>query len=181
MIGVQVKFDGCGPANNLTRWAELINHTGHAMTIENCHWGGTVPTGVPASMPRLEYAVCDPGAAAQAGFAYDDATNAVTREGLCADGGGSSSIGGSVHGGGGGGGGGSEAASRNFNDDIHGSRTNGHTTWETPGQQAHASATLRMVPCDGSQHQAWDYSPGASQRHITASRGLGISQLRQQS
>jgi hypothetical protein len=42
-----VKFDGCGPSNNLTRWAELINATGHAVLIEDCHWGNTVPTGKP--------------------------------------------------------------------------------------------------------------------------------------
>ena len=40
-----LKLDGCGPANNLTRWAELINETGTPIAIENCHWGQTVPTG----------------------------------------------------------------------------------------------------------------------------------------
>ena len=28
-----VKFDGCGPANNLTRWAELINASGHRTAL----------------------------------------------------------------------------------------------------------------------------------------------------
>ena len=42
-----LKLDGCGPANNLTRWAEVINASGHAMLVENCHWGQTVPHGKP--------------------------------------------------------------------------------------------------------------------------------------
>jgi hypothetical protein len=40
-----VKLDGCGPSNNLTRWAEVLNATGKAVLIEDCHWGSTVPTG----------------------------------------------------------------------------------------------------------------------------------------
>ena len=42
-----LKLDGCGPALNLTRWAEVINASGHAVLIENCHWGKTVPLGKP--------------------------------------------------------------------------------------------------------------------------------------
>lgn len=34
-----VKFDGCGMMCNLTRYAELMNATGAAYEIENCHWG----------------------------------------------------------------------------------------------------------------------------------------------
>ena len=36
-----------GPANNLSRWAEVINASGHAVSVENCHWGQTVPHGKP--------------------------------------------------------------------------------------------------------------------------------------
>lgn len=50
-----LKLDGCGPNNNLTRWAELINETGHAITIENCHWGSTVPTGKPPPQQRRQH------------------------------------------------------------------------------------------------------------------------------
>merc|ERR1712046_251324 len=38
-----VKLDACGPYTNLTWWYQLINETGHAMLIENCHWGGEAP------------------------------------------------------------------------------------------------------------------------------------------
>eukprot|EP01059_Diplonema_ambulator_P031670 TRINITY_DN588_c0_g3_i1.p1 TRINITY_DN588_c0_g3~~TRINITY_DN588_c0_g3_i1.p1 ORF type:complete len:430 (+),score=134.63 TRINITY_DN588_c0_g3_i1:49-1338(+) len=38
-----VKLDGCGQFRNLTWWAELLNQTGTAIMIENCHWGETVP------------------------------------------------------------------------------------------------------------------------------------------
>lgn len=37
------KFDACGPLMNLTLWAELMNSTGEAMMVENCHWGGERP------------------------------------------------------------------------------------------------------------------------------------------
>lgn len=40
-----LKLDGCGPADNLTRWNEIINATEHAVMVENCHWGLTVPRG----------------------------------------------------------------------------------------------------------------------------------------
>lgn len=38
-----VKFDSCSMFHNLTRWAELINATGHPVLIENCHQGGLTP------------------------------------------------------------------------------------------------------------------------------------------
>jgi len=38
-----VKLDGCGAQKDLELWANLINATDHAITIENCHWGHTVP------------------------------------------------------------------------------------------------------------------------------------------
>ena len=34
-----VKFDGCGAATNMTRYAMLMNATGKAYATENCHWG----------------------------------------------------------------------------------------------------------------------------------------------
>lgn len=39
-----VKLDGCGTQRDLDLWSELINKTGRPIMIENCHWGGTVPT-----------------------------------------------------------------------------------------------------------------------------------------
>ena len=38
-----VKLDGCGAQRDLDLWATLINKTGKAIEIENCHWGGTIP------------------------------------------------------------------------------------------------------------------------------------------
>eukprot|EP00729_Bicosta_minor_P003802 gene3802-21200_t len=38
-----LKLDSCGQFNNLTLWAEELNKTGVAVTIENCHQGGMVP------------------------------------------------------------------------------------------------------------------------------------------
>ena len=38
-----VKLDNCGAQKDLELWADLINATDHAVTIENCHWGHTVP------------------------------------------------------------------------------------------------------------------------------------------
>jgi hypothetical protein len=38
-----VKFDSCSMFHNLTRWAELINETGHPVLIENCHQGAYTP------------------------------------------------------------------------------------------------------------------------------------------
>lgn len=38
-----IKLDGCGKQKDLDLWADLINATGKAITIENCHWGQTVP------------------------------------------------------------------------------------------------------------------------------------------
>lgn len=32
-----VKIDNCGPAHNVTRWAELFNASGRPMRIESCH------------------------------------------------------------------------------------------------------------------------------------------------
>lgn len=34
-----VKFDGCGRMCNMTMYASLMNNTGKAFAIENCHWG----------------------------------------------------------------------------------------------------------------------------------------------
>eukprot|EP01047_Picozoa_sp_COSAG01_P027959 COSAG01_NODE_1863_length_9037_cov_37.811591_11_plen_333_part_00 len=73
-----VKFDGCGPADNLTRWAELINRTGQPVLVEDCHWGQTVPTGVPVSQLTLSAELCDPATPAQRGFRYNRHTKAVT-------------------------------------------------------------------------------------------------------
>jgi len=39
-----IKLDGCGRQLDLDKWANLINKTGRAVMIENCHWGNTVPT-----------------------------------------------------------------------------------------------------------------------------------------
>lgn len=38
------KLDGCAKEYNLTLWADLLNATGRAFLIENCHWGYTLPT-----------------------------------------------------------------------------------------------------------------------------------------
>jgi len=38
-----VKLDGCGAQRDLDLWSSLINKTGKAIEIENCHWGGTIP------------------------------------------------------------------------------------------------------------------------------------------
>jgi len=40
----EVKLDGCGEFLNLTLWAQLLNASGRPVLIENCHWGGDVPT-----------------------------------------------------------------------------------------------------------------------------------------
>jgi len=34
-----VKFDGCGAATNMTKYAEYMSHTGRSYATENCHWG----------------------------------------------------------------------------------------------------------------------------------------------
>jgi alpha-galactosidase len=39
-----VKLDGCGTQRDLDKWSQLLNATGRPVMIENCHWGGTVPT-----------------------------------------------------------------------------------------------------------------------------------------
>eukprot|EP00933_Yihiella_yeosuensis_P005239 TRINITY_DN109718_c0_g1_i1.p1 TRINITY_DN109718_c0_g1~~TRINITY_DN109718_c0_g1_i1.p1 ORF type:complete len:443 (+),score=87.47 TRINITY_DN109718_c0_g1_i1:73-1401(+) len=39
-----VKLDGCGTQLDLDLWSGLINASGRPVTIENCHWGNTVPT-----------------------------------------------------------------------------------------------------------------------------------------
>ena len=56
-----LKLDGCGPANNLSRWAEVINASGHAVSVENCHWGQTVPHGKPPDDSRLGVGPDDDG------------------------------------------------------------------------------------------------------------------------
>jgi len=38
-----IKLDNCGRQRDLQLWSDLINATGKAMMIENCHWGLTVP------------------------------------------------------------------------------------------------------------------------------------------
>ena len=38
-----VKLDNCGQFRDLTWWAKLMNETGRAILIENCHWGSTIP------------------------------------------------------------------------------------------------------------------------------------------
>ena len=38
-----VKLDGCGKELDLTLFAALMNKTGKAIEIENCHWGNTIP------------------------------------------------------------------------------------------------------------------------------------------
>ena len=71
----------CGPADNLTRWAELINASRHPLLIENCHWGQAVPTGVPLSTLQLVYEPCDPGSASQTGFHFDAGSRALVKAG----------------------------------------------------------------------------------------------------
>jgi alpha-galactosidase len=39
-----IKLDGCGEFRDLDKYARLFNKTGRRVTIENCHWGGTVPS-----------------------------------------------------------------------------------------------------------------------------------------
>jgi hypothetical protein len=34
---------GCGKEYDLDLWASLLNATGKAFLIENCHWGDTLP------------------------------------------------------------------------------------------------------------------------------------------
>jgi len=38
-----VKIDGCGPSHDLMEWSDLLNKTGKAMMIENCHDNTTFP------------------------------------------------------------------------------------------------------------------------------------------
>eukprot|EP00040_Diaphanoeca_grandis_P044837 m.271969 g.271969 ORF g.271969 m.271969 type:complete len:602 (+) comp98455_c0_seq1:225-2030(+) len=38
-----VKFDGCGRMCNMTFYAQLMQETGKAYEIENCHWGDCTP------------------------------------------------------------------------------------------------------------------------------------------
>ena len=38
-----IKLDGCGEFLNLTVFADLMNKTGKAILIENCHWGRDGP------------------------------------------------------------------------------------------------------------------------------------------
>mmetsp|Transcript_7156 Transcript_7156/g.21869 ORF Transcript_7156/g.21869 Transcript_7156/m.21869 type:complete len:443 (-) Transcript_7156:205-1533(-) len=38
-----IKLDGCGTQYDLGLWQRLLNGTGRPITIENCHWGRTVP------------------------------------------------------------------------------------------------------------------------------------------
>jgi len=38
-----VKLDGCGAQLDLQKWSDLIDATGKAILIENCHWGDTIP------------------------------------------------------------------------------------------------------------------------------------------
>jgi hypothetical protein len=38
-----IKLDGCGKEYDLDLWASLLNATGRAFLIENCHWGDTLP------------------------------------------------------------------------------------------------------------------------------------------
>ena len=42
-----VKLDSCGAQENLTLYAQLMNETGKAYVIENCHQGANPPTRVP--------------------------------------------------------------------------------------------------------------------------------------
>jgi alpha-galactosidase len=39
-----IKLDGCGEFRDLDKYAALFNATGRHVSIENCHWGGTVPS-----------------------------------------------------------------------------------------------------------------------------------------
>lgn len=39
-----VKIDHCGTLQDLKLYAELFNQSGRSVTIENCHWGESVPT-----------------------------------------------------------------------------------------------------------------------------------------
>eukprot|EP00005_Dracoamoeba_jomungandri_P000161 CAMPEP_0174253276 /NCGR_PEP_ID=MMETSP0439-20130205/2647_1 /TAXON_ID=0 /ORGANISM="Stereomyxa ramosa, Strain Chinc5" /LENGTH=378 /DNA_ID=CAMNT_0015334217 /DNA_START=162 /DNA_END=1298 /DNA_ORIENTATION=+ len=38
-----IKIDSCGPSHNLTEWNDLLNKTGRAILIENCHDNVTFP------------------------------------------------------------------------------------------------------------------------------------------
>jgi len=40
----EVKLDGCGIFRDLDLWSQLYNKSGRPMVIENCHWGGDLPT-----------------------------------------------------------------------------------------------------------------------------------------
>jgi alpha-galactosidase len=39
-----IKLDGCGEFRDLDKYARLFNASGRRVSIENCHWGGTVPS-----------------------------------------------------------------------------------------------------------------------------------------
>jgi hypothetical protein len=39
-----IKLDGCGEFRDLDRYADLFNESGRRVSIENCHWGGTIPS-----------------------------------------------------------------------------------------------------------------------------------------
>jgi len=49
-----VKIDGCGAQRNQTLYAELMQETGKAYTIENCHWG-TCTDSDDSSCPTLDW------------------------------------------------------------------------------------------------------------------------------
>ena len=53
--------------------------------IEDCHWGMTVPSGVPQSALELRSSTCDPTSSSQRGFSYSQETKAVTRIGSAGD------------------------------------------------------------------------------------------------
>lgn len=38
-----VKLDGCGVQTDLEQYYELMNASGKAITVENCHWGSKIP------------------------------------------------------------------------------------------------------------------------------------------
>jgi hypothetical protein len=38
-----IKLDGCGAELDLYKFAALLNNTGKAFLVENCHWGNTIP------------------------------------------------------------------------------------------------------------------------------------------
>mmetsp|Transcript_19309 Transcript_19309/g.54355 ORF Transcript_19309/g.54355 Transcript_19309/m.54355 type:complete len:385 (+) Transcript_19309:3-1157(+) len=52
-----IKIDGCGTQRDVDMWMRLFESSGRKVTVENCHWGLTVPTETwcPWHMYRTSY------------------------------------------------------------------------------------------------------------------------------